>query len=73
MPGVYVGAAVATLIRFIQSRERKLLPVLALFVLVAIALTRTPGSRSASLWHIAAGLSGLAVVFAVAPRPPSRH
>lgn len=71
MAGAFIGVIVVALVRFIQTRERRLVPVMLLFVLLAIAGTRAPGSRGASLWHLAAGLMGVAVVIAVAPRPPA--
>ena len=73
MAGAYVGVLVVALVRFIQSGERRLFPVMLLFALLAVASTREPGSRAASLWHLAAGLSGVAVVVAMASRPPSRR
>jgi hypothetical protein len=73
MIGVWVGVLVVAVLRFVQSRERKLMPVIVLSVLLLVALSREPGARFASLWHLAAGLAGFAVVLAVAPYPPTRR
>jgi hypothetical protein len=73
MGGVYVGVVVVALVRFVQTRQRRLLPVMLLFVLLAVAATREPGSRWTAAWHLAAGLAGIAVVVTVAPRPVARH
>jgi hypothetical protein len=71
MAGVYVGVLVVALLRFIRSRERKLVPVLALFALLAVAQACEPYGRARPFWHFAAGLAGLALVFTLAPQPPT--
>jgi len=70
--GVYVGVLAVALLRFVRSRERRLVPVMVLFALLAVAQTREEWQWSRPLWHLAAGLAGLAVVFTVAPHPPTR-
>jgi hypothetical protein len=70
--GIYVGVLLVALLRFVRTRERRLVPVLALFALLAIAQTREPYSRWTGLCHLAAGFSGLALVFSLAPHPPGR-
>jgi hypothetical protein len=70
--GIYVGVLVVALLRFVRTRERRLLPVLALFALLAAAQVCEPYSRWRAFWHLAAGGAGLAVVFTLAPHPPAR-
>jgi hypothetical protein len=70
--GIWVGVLVVALLRFVRSRERRLIPVMALFALLAIAQTREPWSWSRPLWFLAAGGAGLALVFSAAPHPPTR-
>jgi hypothetical protein len=70
--GIYVGVLVVALLRYVRTRERRLVPVLALFALLAVAQASDPYSRWRALWHLAAGGAGLALVFSVAPHPPTR-
>jgi hypothetical protein len=70
--GVYVGVLVVALLRFVATGNRRLIPVLLLFLLLLVAHTRPPWSPWTSLWHLAAGFAGLAVVLAIAPIPPRR-
>jgi hypothetical protein len=69
LTGIYVGVAVVALLRFLRSRERKLLPVLLLFTLLALAHFGELSTRAAGLLHLAAGLAGLGLVFLLAPHP----
>jgi hypothetical protein len=70
--GIYVGVLVVALLRFIRTRERRLVPVLALFALLAVAQACEPYSRWRVVWHLAAGVAGLSLVFSLAPHPPTR-
>jgi len=72
MIGPYVGALLVVTVRFGQSRERKLLPAMALFALLAAAqISSLPPSVMPWL-HFAAGVAGLWLALAIAPYPPSR-
>ena len=72
MSGAYVGALVVAAVRFAQSREKKLLPLMVLFVLLTAAHVRDAPSRAASWIHLAAGFAGMVTTLVIAPYPPSR-
>jgi hypothetical protein len=72
MPGIYVAVVVAAFLRYLQTRERKLLLVLVLFGLIAVAQSEGHSRRFAGVFHLAAGLTGCALVVTLAPYPPRR-
>ena len=69
----FIAAAFVTLLQFIRVRERRLLPLMALFALAALGHA-TDDPRWAPLFHMASGAAGLALVVMLAPRhtPPRR-
>jgi hypothetical protein len=67
MTAFFVAATVVTLLQFLRLRDHRLLPLLALFLFLALAMSRDDW-YAARRFHLAAGLSGLAVLY-VLPRP----
>ena len=65
--GFFVAATVATLMQFVRTRERRLLPLLALFTCLAVAHAQTDW-HAARQWHLAAGIAGLVLVVVLPPR-----
>jgi hypothetical protein len=68
LAGFFVAALVVALMQFVRTRERRLIPLLALFACLAVAHSKEDW-RAARQWHLAAGLAGLVLVVVV----PSRH
>ena len=68
----FIAAAVVTMLQYLRVRERKLLPLLALFALAALGHSRGD-AQSARPYHLAAGAAGLALVVMLSPRhhPPA--
>jgi hypothetical protein len=66
--GFFVAAMVVTLVRYLRTRERLLLPLLALFTCLALAHSREWWDPWSTRWHLAAGVSGLWLLLAVTPR-----
>ena len=72
MVGFFVAATVATLVQYLRLREPRLLPLLALFVLLALAHSRQGGDPWGRRFHLAAGTSGLVLLVLLSPRPARR-
>jgi hypothetical protein len=81
MVGFFVAATVITLVQYVRLRhdagrrsglERRLLPLLALFVLLALAHSRGAGDPWGPRFHLAAGTAGLAQLILLTPRPARR-
>jgi hypothetical protein len=70
----FIAATVVTLLQFVRVRERRLLPLIALFALTAAGHNLEEGSAWSRLAHMSAGASGLALVVMLTPRhtPPRR-
>jgi hypothetical protein len=66
--GFFVAAMVVTLLQFLRLRDRKLLPLLALFAFQAAALSDFECPPNA--YHLAAGAAGLVMLFVLSPRHP---
>jgi hypothetical protein len=47
LQGFYVAALLAALVQYLRLRDARLLPLLAMFALLAVAPTRTTGTRRA--------------------------
>ena len=69
----FIAATVVTVLQFIRVRERRLLPLMALFALAA-AGHAADDSAWARWLHMLSGAAGLALVVMLAPRqtPPRR-
>jgi hypothetical protein len=72
MVGFFVAATVVTLVQYVRLHERRLLPLLALFVLLALAHSRQPWDPWGRRFHLAAGTAGLALLVLLSPRPARR-
>jgi hypothetical protein len=72
MVGFFVAATVVTLVQLFRLHDRRLLALLALFVLLALAHSRPPGDAWGRRYHLAAGTAGLALLVLLSPRPARR-
>lgn len=72
MVGFFVAATVITLIQYLRHHERRMLPLLALFVLLAAAHSRGEWDPWGGRLHMAAGTAGLALLAMLSPRMPRR-
>lgn len=68
MVAFHVAATVVTLLQYLRVREKRLLPLLALFALLAVAHSRGEWDVLGRLFHLAAGLAGLALLVMLSPR-----
>jgi len=66
----FVAAAVVTLVQWLRVRERRLLPLLALFALLAVAHYQRDWA-AARPYHFAAGVAGLVLLLMLSPRHPA--
>ena len=66
-----MAATVVTLIQWLRVREKRLLPLLALFALSALGHFQDD-FFAARPYHVAAGAAGLVLVVMLAPRPKER-
>jgi hypothetical protein len=71
--GFFVAAAVVTLVQFLRVKDRRLLFLLALFLFLAEAHSLEWWNPWRDLFHFAAGLAGLGLLMALAPRPHSER
>ena len=65
----FVAATVVTLLQLLRLRDRRLLPLLAMFVLLALGHFRGAFDGWGRLFHFAAGAAGLATLAVLSPRP----
>ena len=68
LAGFFVAATVVALLQYVRTRERRLLPLLALFACLAVAHSRDDW-YAARPWHIAAGAAGLVLLVVLTPHP----
>lgn len=66
LAGFFVAATLVTLMQFVRVREKRLLPLLALFACLAVAHSRD-NWFAARPWHVAAGIAGLVLLVAITP------
>lgn len=62
----FVAATVVAILQFLRVREKRLLPLAALFALTALG--HGLDEDGAPLFHMAGGAAGLALVVMLAPR-----
>jgi hypothetical protein len=66
-----VAATVATLVQWLRLRRRRLLPLLAMFALLALAHFQADWFAARG-YHYAAGVAGLLLLVGLSPRPPAK-
>jgi hypothetical protein len=62
MIGAYVGSMVVTVIQYVRLRDRRLLPLLALFAFQALALTRDWWDYKKEVFQTASCAAGLVLL-----------
>jgi hypothetical protein len=72
MTALYVGALAVALVQYLRSHERRLIVLMALLALLAAAHAGDVDPAWAKGFHVGAGLTALALVFILSPRP-ARH
>ncbi|MFI5183491.1 MAG: hypothetical protein ACHQNV_03765 [Vicinamibacteria bacterium] len=72
LAGFFVAATVVTLLQFLRLRDRRLLPLLALFACLALAHAQADW-YAARPYHLAAGIAGLVLLFVLSPRHHASH
>jgi hypothetical protein len=68
--GAFIAATVVALVRYVRSREPRLLPLAALLALQAFALTREAGDTWRTMALGGVCLAGLALAFVLPTRRP---
>jgi len=66
----FVAATVVTLLQWLRLKEKRLLPLLAMFALLSLAHFQDEWFASRP-YHVAAGVAGLVLLFMLSPRPPA--
>jgi hypothetical protein len=61
--GAFVAATVVALVQYVRSRDARVLPLVALLALQALALSREPGDFWGTFALAGACLAGLVLVF----------
>ena len=72
MVGFFVAATVVTLVQYLRLRDRRLMALMAMFVLLAAAHSREGGDPWGGRFRLAAGTSGLVLLVLLSPRPARR-
>ena len=70
MVGLFVGATVVALLQYLRLRDRRLLPLLALFAFQAQALSREWWDVWKDVFQAAACAAGLLLLLMLSPRHP---
>ena len=71
MIGAYVASMVVTLIQYVRLRDRRLLPLLALFAFQTLALTRDWWDYKKEVFQTASCASGLVLLLVLTLRRPA--
>jgi hypothetical protein len=69
--GAYIASMVVTLVQYVRLRDRRLLPLLALFAFQALALTREWWDYKKEVFQTAACASGLVLLLVLTLRRPT--
>ena len=64
----FVASAVVTTLQFLRLRDRRLLPLAAMFLLLAAGHFRGEWDGWGRLFHFAAGGAGLVTLVVISPR-----
>jgi hypothetical protein len=64
----FVASTVVTLLQYLRLRDRRFLPLMALFALLALGHFRGEWDVWGRLFHFGAGAAGLAVLLMLSPR-----
>lgn len=64
----FVASTAVALLQFLRLRDRRFVPLMALFALLALGHFRGPSDGWGRLFHFAAGGAGLAVLVMISPR-----
>jgi len=72
LAGFFVAGTVVILLQFLRLKEWRLLPLLALFACLALAHAQADW-YAARPYHLAAGIAGLVLLFALSPRHRASH
>ena len=72
MVSFFVASTVVTLLQYLRIREARLLPLLALFAMLALAHSRDDW-RASRAFHLGAGAAGLALLVMLSPRHSAPH
>jgi hypothetical protein len=68
MIGAYIASMVVTLVQYVRLRDRRLLPLLALFAFQALALTRDWWDYKKEVFQTASCASGLVLLLVLTLR-----
>ena len=68
----FVAATVVALLQYLRLRDRRALPLLAMFALLALGHFRGAWDGWGRVFHLAAGVAGLGALVAVSPRHVAR-
>ena len=66
----YLAAAAVALWQFVRTRDRRLMPLLLLFALLALAHVRGEWDTWGRLCHYLAGACGLGLLLLLSPHSP---
>ena len=69
MVGLYVGALAVAVVQLVRSRDRRLIPLVAMLAFLAAAQARGVTDRWSTAGHVGAALAGLTLALVVPPRP----
>ncbi len=72
MASFFIAATVVTLLQYLRLREPRLLPLLLLFLCLAVAESREHWYE-ARRFRLAAGFSGLVLLYALSPHHHHRR
>ena len=72
MTSFFVASTVVTLVQYLRVREARLLPLLAMFAMLALAHSRDDW-RASRAFHLVAGAAGLVLLVMLSPRHPASH
>ena len=69
MIGGFIAATVVAVAQYVRTRDRRLLPLMAMFLLQAFSLSRESWDRGKDLSQAAVILAGLVLVLMLSGRP----